>query len=285
MKKSLLKKISYIFLGILIVFLLSKSNIVGNVIFQGEDVLISDFEDITVKKDEVRTLKLSVKNLRDYNLENCGLIVIGDLKPWAYVTSIKDIGANEKKDFELKIKVPKKADATIYESKLELNCNNNSYSENFIVNVVEGDLKSLSIDKIESKGTLINVTYNFDNDDFIGDSISVKIWLKKDGNKTNSIVDSFKINQEGIIKKSTLINAEDFGVYDLYIAIASDPSDYLKRMVIVGSSSITGKVSFDFKDGQGVPYIIFLVIMTAGVYFIYRRHKKGVRSLEENVKP
>jgi hypothetical protein len=109
--------------------------------------------------------------------------------------------------------------------------------------------------------------------------------LKKDGNKTNSIVDSFKINQEGIIKKSTLINAEDFGVYDLYIAIASDPSDYLKRMVIVGSSSITGKVSFDFKDGQGVPYIIFLVIMTAGVYFIYRRHKKGVRSLEENVKP
>ena len=286
MKKSLLKKIGYIFLGILVVvFVISKTSIIGNVIFVGDDVLISDIGDISVKKNELKSLRLSVENLKDENLENCGLIVIGNAKPWTYVTDIKDVGANEKKDFELKIKVPKKVEVKSYKSKLELNCNNETYSRNFIISVVEGNLEYLNIDRIEIKGSLINVSYSFDNNNFIGDSISVQIWLEKEGNETKRVIDIFKINREGLIKQSTLINAGELGGYELYLALSSDTSNYLKRNVIVGRNSITGRVSFEFKEGQGLPYFLFLIIMLLGVYFIYMRHKKGVRALEESVKP
>jgi hypothetical protein len=147
---------------------------------------------------------------------------------------------------------------------------------------LNNDLKKglgfISVKKIDQDENILNITYNFDNSGFIGEEIVVDIWLL-DENKTEvkKVQDFFPINTENIIERNIAIDIGDLkqGVYEIYFALDSESNNKVKQSIFVEKRSfITGNSILDQSGNKMIGYVVFILIIIIGIFFILRGHSK-----------
>ncbi len=165
----------------------------------------------------------------------------------------------------------------IQKENLEYTSNNsvfNEYDEN----------KELEFLSVKEENHVLNISYIFDNSNFIGSDIVVKIWVENsEGIEIEKIHDVFPINKDGLIERNVLIDVSEQknGVYNIYLALSSDLENSVKQSVVLGKSVSTGMAVFTDKSKR-LSYIVFLLMIGIGVFFIVKSHRKSVQEMHEN---
>ncbi len=142
------------------------------------------------------------------------------------------------------------------------------------------EFDGIAVKSIEQQGDVLNITYVFDNSYFIGNEADIEIWIENQSQaevKRNS--DYFSIDREGLIERNVLINFGGLpnGSYNIYFSFG-DGNKAAKESIIL-ESSITGKTILDEPRNKWAGYIIFILVIIAGVFFIIRSH--GVENTEK----
>ncbi len=65
------------------------------------------------------------------------------------------------------------------------------------------------------------------------------------------------------------------GVYFIYFAFSSDLDNFVRKSVVLGKSRTLGGVFIEGIKGKMTLYVLFLLILGVGVFFIWRRHKEN----------
>lgn len=151
-----------------------------------------------------------------------------------------------------------------------------SYAKSDIINI-----ENINIDK-----KILNLTYDFDNSQFIGSSMAIDIWMtNKSDNEIKRIRDEFSINKDGLIKRIILIelplDLTDNGY--LYLAPSSDLNDFIKQPIFLEKTSITGEIILNFRDvnlKNKKIFFFFILVFIIGIVFIILYNKK---TKEENI--
>lgn len=264
--------------------LLTNNNIIGKAISENEPTLeFSEIKDITIKENESKIISINAKNLGDENLKNCKLTATGEKSEWVYSEEIKDIPFKSNENFNLNIKIPEKTEANEYPLEIKLNCDEKTISKRIFISVTKG-INAIKIKEIKSDKNMLNITYTFNNEGFVGDSTYVEIWVKNpDGFEVNRIKDQFSIETDNLIIREIKIDIKKKpnGVYSVFFSHPSDSENYIKKNVILGDSKTTGNAIFNIGKGKGIPYLIFLIFIGIGTFFIFMSHKKSVQKSDE----
>lgn len=138
----------------------------------------------------------------------------------------------------------------------------------------------IQIEKIDINGETLNLTYKFDNSQFIGGSIGIDIWITNNSDaELNRIRDEFSINKDGLIERNLLIelpsDLTDEGY--LYLAPSSDLTDFVKQPIYIKENSITGNIILNFGDVNLDNKKIFFFlsfIFIIGIFFIILHNRK-----------
>jgi photosystem II stability/assembly factor-like uncharacterized protein len=250
---------------------------------------VSSVGDIIAHAGENEKVILTVKNVGRVFLNNCKLIITGEVSSWVYSDKLEGIAPGENFDFDFNISVPEEINAGDYSGVLEVKCDRGSSSQE--INIGIPGLNEIKVIEVVQEGDILKINYDFDNTNVIGDSVLIDVWIVDEvGNEYQRIQDEFLINKEGFITRSIEIDVEDLiGIYYIYFAIASDDFDievdeFVKQSVVLGKSSTTGLAIFGQTKGKFISYISFVVIIFAGVAFTIIRHKKHVSKKEEKGK-
>ncbi len=168
----------------------------------------------------------------------------------------------------------------------------------------------LAFKNIEPRDNYIVVNYTFNNSDFIGNGVSVDVWIMNEmGDEIKRVQDVFSIKKNGLIERQVLfdLGSENPGVYSIYIALSEDTgqksSDFspvssspeqkseglddlnnpVKQSVIIGKTSLTGNAVLDQPKNKMIGYVIFILIILIGIFFIIRMSytQKDFKGLEE----
>ncbi|MEK6872827.1 MAG: hypothetical protein AABW90_02330 [Nanoarchaeota archaeon] len=249
-------------------------------------VEFSEIGEVITREGKKKTIDLNIENTGDKFLNNCKLMP-KKLESWIYSSQIEGIAAGEKTTFSFDVNVPEETEQIDYQAKLELNCDEGSFLKEFTISVING-FEAIEIKEIKEKNKILNVSYTFDNKDFIGESVLVEIWIKNSDNvEVKRMIDIFPINEDKLIERNILINLKEqpTGIYVIYFALSSDLNDYLKKSFVIGKSLTTGDVIFKVAKGKGIPYIIFLIIIGLGVFFVFKSHRESLQKEHETEHP
>ena len=245
-------------------------------------VEFSEIKEVIVREGKKKSIDLNIENIGDNSLNNCKLIP-KKLESWMYSSQTHSIQSGEKVIFSFDVDVPEETEQGDYLTELELNCKEGSFLREFTINVING-FEAIEIKEIKEKNKILNVSYIFNNKDFIGESVLVEIWIENSDNvEIKRVVDMFPINKDKLIERSVLINLKEqpAGIYIIYFAISSDLNDYLKKSFVVEESLTTGNAIFKVAKGKGIPYIIFLIIIGLGVFFIFKSYRESLQKEHE----
>jgi len=138
-------------------------------------------------------------------------------------------------------------------------------------------LNFIEIKDIINEGDKLNISYVFDNSDFIGQETTVEIWIVNNEIEVNRFYDVFLINRESEIIRNILINIPkevNSGSLDVYFALSSDLNDFVKTIVFLDKVVLTGDVIGDTPKSKKSIYIIFLVVVGVVVVFIFLRTRR-----------
>lgn len=142
----------------------------------------------------------------------------------------------------------------------------------------------------------INISYTFDNSEFIGSGMSVKISLFDINNiEVKSYVDSFPINRDSPIERLVYLKLPGnlSGIYNLYMVLASEPENKAEASILFEKNikkpgfSATGMSILENSDIKYYGYGIFILIILAIIVYIILHHDKNVESTiadEKNLK-
>jgi len=141
-----------------------------------------------------------------------------------------------------------------------------------LVPIISAAENPIKINEIETGKDFINISYEFDNSEFVGDTIDIEIWII-DFNLTEITreVDSFSIRKTSPIKRNLIIEVPKklVGVYNVYFALSSDQENFVKQSVVFGETKTTGNVVLgEGSTGKLTIYIIFIVIVVAVIILI-----------------
>lgn len=135
----------------------------------------------------------------------------------------------------------------------------------------------IPVKQINQEEGILNISYGFDNSGFVGDEVIVDIWLL-DKNKTEvkKIQDYFAINRDGLIERSVAMDISDLeqGNYEIYFALDSDLNNPVSQEIFIENPSITGSAILNQPKGKMIGYVIFVLIIFIGIFFIIRNHRK-----------
>ena len=252
---------------------------------EGFSIGVSGIGSIVSRAGEDETLLLDVKNIGDNFLNNCRLIVSGDISSWFYSDQVEGIAPGQNIDFVFSLNIPEGTEEKDYSGELELKCNEISDLQGVEVSVV-GESESISIKEIVQKNDNLEVSYVFDNSDFIGVNIGVEVWVvDSDDNEIKRVKDVFPINKDGLIDRKVVVEMpEDLvGIYYVYLALSSDLEDSVKQSVVLGKSVSTGMVVFG-DGGKMVGYVVFLLVVGGMVFFIIRRNRSESKNIKKSKK-
>lgn len=285
MKESFLKVIGiFLIVSGILGILLVANNTTGYAISEEKPILeFSDIEDITMKENENKIININLKNLGDGDLKDCKLTATGEKSEWVYSEETKDIPSKSNENFNLNIKIPEKTEANEYPLELKLKCNEKTISKTISISVTKG-INAIKIREIKSDKNMLNITYTFNNEGFVGDSTYVEIWVKNpDGFEVNRIKDQFSIKTDNLIIREVKIDIKKKpnGVYSVFFSNPSDSKNYIKKTVILGDSKTSGNAIFNIGKGKGIPYLIFLIFIGIGIFFIFMSHKKSVQKSDK----
>ena len=102
---------------------------------------------------------------------------------------------------------------------------------------------ALAFKRIEPLGNFIAVNYTFDNSNFIGNWVSVEVWIMDENDREiNKVEDVFLIKKESLIEREVWFDLgnQNSGVYSIYIALSDDLNNPIKQSIVLGKSSMTG---------------------------------------------
>lgn len=277
-------------------FLLINVSIIGFAVSSGIDILdtnteeksqieISDIEKIIARKGDQKTISLTVKNNNKNQLTNCQLISSGTVSSWIYSDNLKDIQPKELTDFTFNINIPEGVQPTTYQTNLEINCDQDSNSQELIISILDG-LDTITVKNIETKRNVLNIDYVFDNTNFIGYRVDIEIWVTNEENlELNRITDNFPINKDDLIERNIILTIPkgSIGFYNVFFALSSDLENYLEESILIGESSSTGNAIFNLGEGKVVPFFLFILVIAIGVFLIFLSHRKSIQNTNERL--
>ena len=130
----------------------------------------------------------------------------------------------------------------------------------------------ISVKSMKQQGDAMNISYVFDNSNFIGNEVDVNIWIENSSQiEIKRVNDYFSINQEGLIERDVQIDLACLPQdnYSVYFSLGSNKP--VKESVILGSS-ITGNTILDQPKNKWIGYVVFIFVILAGIFFIIRNH-------------
>ena len=289
MKKNTLKIIGVILviLIILIGFLLIGTNILGYVISNEKisSIEFSKIEDITLSNGNEKIIPINIKNIGEEDITNCLLLITGEKSDWTKNEETKDILAQTDINFNLKITIPEETEIDDYPLTLQLTCDQESNFKEISIAVTKG-INAIKVREIKSEKRNLNILYTFDNSKFIGESTYVEIWiLNPEGFEIKRLQDRFSIKTDNLILRNIDIELEENpkGVYGIFFSHPSDLKNYIKKSVILGKSGTSGNAVFKIVKGKGFPYAIFLLIISIGIFFIFKAHRKAIQNVNQQI--
>ncbi len=241
---------------------------------------------IIAKQGDKKTILLNAKNIGIFFLNNCKLLITGEISSWIYSDEIKGIAPGEDTDFIFNINIPEEIETRDYLGDLELKCNEVSDTQTITISIPSG-LGLITINEINHQENGLNISYTLDNTNLIGERTAVEIWiLDEQENEVKRFIDEFEINHDELITRNILIEipSDSIGIYSVYFALAEDLTQFKKQSIILGKSSTTGMAIFDTTKGKAISYVVFIIIIGAGVFFIVKGqgkklHKKNNHGL------
>ena len=290
MNKEMIKRIgiTLIFLGIF-GFLIINAKIIGYVISSGNDnqeiLEFPQIGNLIIIEGDKKTISIDLRNNGNAQLNNCNIIPEGEINPWIYSNKDINIPSKEETNFEFQINIPEKTLPRNYSGALELKCDEISKTQNLTINIVK-KLNTINIKNLNQNNEGLTIDYLFNNEGYIGDQISIEIWITDPEEKEiTRTLDIFPINRKNPIERSALIKIpkSSIGVHNVNIGISSELENYLRRSILLGKSKTTGNAIFNLSKGKATGYITFLIIIGLGVLFIFLSHRKSVQ--EMNNKP
>ncbi len=235
---------------------------------------VSKIGDIIAREGEKKTLSLNAKNIGKGFLNNCKLVINGDISSWIRTTQVEGIAPGQSIDFVFDLTIPEEVQSGDYNGELEIKCDENSDKQEMSISIPEG-LQVIKINEISHEEDGLNISYDFDHSSFIGDSISVEIWIvNEDGVEVKRVTDSFDINKDGVIKRDVLMELpEDLaGIYSVYFALSSELNNFVRQSVVLGKSVGTVRaVLGEDSGGKAIAYGLFIIVVIAGIFFIVRK--------------
>ncbi len=237
----------------------------------------SNIGDIVAKAGDEKTLSLNVKNTGKNFLNNCKLIAEGDFNSWFYSDQIEGIAPGQSINFIFNLNIVEEALAGDYFGTLEIKCDELNESQELKISIAGKAAVNIKSIVNEKKG--LRIKYNFDKSGISDDEISIDIWIAdSEGLEIKKIQDIFSINEE-ITERNILIELPEglTGIYYVYFALSSDLENSVKQSVVLGKSVSTGTAVFA-DEGKKISYIVFILIIAAGVFFIIRNYFKENKS-------
>ena len=290
MKKNKLKIIGIILIILVLVltgFLLIGINILGYVIYNEKisSIEFSKIEDITLSNGNEKIIPINIKNIGEEDITNCLLLITGKKSDWTKNEETKDILAQTDINFNLKITIPKETEIDDYPLTLQLTCDQESNFKEISIAVTKG-VNAIKVRGIKSEKRNLNILYTFDNSKFIGESTYVEIWiLNPEGFEIKRLQDRFSIKTDNLILRNIDIELKENpkGVYGIFFSHPSDLENYIKKSVILGKSGTSGNAVFKIVKGKGFPYAIFLLIISIGIFFIFKAHRRAVQNVNQQI--
>ncbi len=288
MKKNTLKILGIILIVLVLTgFLLIGINILGYVISNEKisSIEFSKIEDITLSNGNEKIIPINIKNIGEEDVTNCLLLITGEKSDWTKNEETKDILAQTDINFNLKITIPEETEIDDYPLTLQLTCDQESNFKEISIAVTKG-VNAIKVREIKSEKRNLNILYTFDNSKFIGESTYVEIWiLNPEGFEIKRLQDRFSIKTDNLILRNIDIELEENpkGVYGIFFSHPSDLENYIKKSVILGKSGTSGNAVFKIVKGKGFPYAIFLLIISIGIFFIFKAHRRAVQNVNQQI--
>ena len=235
-------------------------------------IQVGEIGNIIAESGEKKTLPLNVKNIGTIFLNSCRLISKGEISSWIYSRQIEGIAPGENVNFIFDLNVPEETLGENYKGELEIRCNEINYSRNIFVSIPKS-LDFIKIQEVIQQKNSLNITYTFNNTEFIGRNISIDIWLSDENTSEIKRIRDFFIVEEIPMQREIIMDipSDLSGVYTLYFALSSEIDKFVKKPVVLG---ITGKVILDSPKSKKLIYIIFVIIIGIAVFFIIRSQMK-----------
>jgi len=244
---------------------------------------VSEIGNIISHEGDKKTLSLNTKNIGTSFLNNCRLLISGEISSWVYVSQVVGIAPGQNIDFIFDLNIPESIEAGDYFGELGVSCDEISESQE--IKIIIPGFKLIEIKEIKYEERGLNISYGFDNSNIIGEEVSVEIWVVDDvGGEIKRYVDSFSINREGVIERNVIIELPDdfVGIYSVYFSLSSDLNNFVKQNVVLGKSLSTGFAVFDTTRGKMIGYVVFIIIVCIGVFFAIRGHGKKIHRSKNN---
>ncbi|MAG50655.1 hypothetical protein CL621_03390 [archaeon] len=235
---------------------------------------VSLIGEIIVHEGENKNLSVNVKNTGRFFLNKCKLSIKGDLNNWIYSNILEGIAPGENLDFIFNINVPESIQPGDYSGELEVKCDEGINVQEIVVSIP--GFSGVKINELVQEGKTLTINYNFDNSNFIGDFVLIDIWIVDEaGIEINRIQDEFEINKDGLIERVVELDVGGLsGVYYVYFALSSDLEESIKQSILLGNKGLTGFAILDNTRNKVMVYAVFLILIGAVVFLIWRRHGK-----------
>jgi photosystem II stability/assembly factor-like uncharacterized protein len=234
-----------------------------------EVIILSGFENVVVKAGDKKTLSLNIKNDGKKFLNNCRLVFNGSTSSWISSNQIEGVAPGESVNFVLDINIPEDLEEGEYRGNVEVRCDESSLFKEFKIVFPKGSRYAI-LQSIIQKDNLLNISYIFNSFSVVGDQASVEIWVvNQDNIEIKRVVDNFEISGEEIILREIILEIPEelSGIYNVYVALSSDLANYDRESVVLGKSSVTGRV---IEGDTMLSYISIAVFVSIAGFFVFR---------------
>jgi len=238
-------------------------------------LLLAKIEDFIGYFGDKKTLSLNIKNNGKIFLNNCKLVSSGDYNTWLYSSQIQGIAPGQNIDYIFDINIPENLLSGNYKIDINVICDEKNSSTSFLISV-PSDNERIEINDLKINKGVLNLVYDFESYKLIGKPVQISIWLVDDNkNEIKRINDNFDLTESKIQRSINISYPRGLvGVYSINIANSNDLNNFAGQSIILGKNIATGYAVLDNSSGKMVAYVIFILIIIIGLYFIVRRNRK-----------
>jgi len=234
---------------------------------------VTQLGEIIAYEGDEKSLSLNVKNIGSRFLNNCRLIAKGDISSWVYSDKVKGIALGENVDFNFNLNVPEETGSGDYSGELEIKCDEGTDVQTLVV-IIPG-LEIIEVGDIIQEKEKLTVNYILKDNSLIGKEVNIEIWLvDRDDVEVRRITDNFLVEESGERQVIIQLPSGLAGVYSIYFALSSDLESFVRKSVVLGKSRTVGMVVLESVKSKMTVYVLFLLVLGVGVFFIWRRHKE-----------
>jgi len=270
--------ITFILLGLFISLSILKGDTTGYSILKNQEyqLNISSANKLTNFPGEKINFPIIIKNTGNMALTNCKFSATNEIKNWIYTNQIENLISNEEKQINIEINIPEQIEPQIYAGNLEVICNEKQISSPLQITISPFE-NIIKIKHIEFEKNNLNIFYEFNNSNIIGELTSIKIKILNQENiEIINYTDSFNLNKNPPISRNISIPfLKDLtGIFYLELSMYSHPEISTKQSLILGNSITTGNAILKKENKNLIGYLFFIGIIFLVIFiFLYRNIK------------